>query len=78
MPRVRLVESLIGEDGQDWHSGETHEASNDFACYLVGRGAAVVVDGVLSAAPLTTQAFDAPDPVAAHRDPIGPKRTKKR
>jgi hypothetical protein len=77
MPRVRMNDSLIGEDGQDWCSGETREASYDFACYLVGRGAAVVVDGVLSAAPLTTQAFDGPDPVAVSRDPIGPKRKKR-
>ncbi len=75
MPKVRMTASLVGEHGQDWLSGETYDATPHYARYLVGRGAAVLVDGELPATPLTTQAFEASDPVAAHRDPV--KRKKK-
>lgn len=75
MPRVRMVTGLIGEDGTDWLPGETHEASVAFARYLVHREAATL-ETELPSVPLTTKSFDAPDPVAAHRDPIGPKKKR--
>lgn len=80
MIRVRMTSSLVGEDRQDWHSGEIHEASDFYARYLIGRGAAVLADPEtphLRSSPLTTASLEHGDPVAAHRDPDSPRRGRK-
>jgi hypothetical protein len=71
-----MTASLIGEDRSDWLRGEIHTASDSYARYLIARGAAVLVEGDEALPPpaLSTKAFIAPDPVATHRDPIGPRK----
>lgn len=77
MVRVRMTASLIGEDRSDWLRGEIHEASDLYARYLVWRGAATVVSEESPPSPsLATASFAAPDPVAQHRDPIGPRKKR--
>jgi hypothetical protein len=72
--RVRMTSSLLGEDGTDWLTGETHEATVHYARYLVNRGAAYLVDATPLPTPaLSTQAFSDRDPASHHRDPMRKK-----
>lgn len=75
MPKIKILVSLVGDTGEAWHAGEIHEASVGFARYLVGRGAAVALED-LPAPRLTTQAFQAQESVAQHRDPAKAKGRK--
>ena len=80
MVRVRMTASLIGEHGNDLFAGQVADVSEWFARYLLGRGAAVLADPEappLRSSPLTTAHLEHGDPVAAHRDPAGPRRGRK-
>jgi hypothetical protein len=77
MVSVKMVASLIGEDGEAWHSGEVHEASVQFARKLIYDGKATAVVDLPPAPPLTSRLFTtAADPVPATRDPVKPKGKK--
>jgi hypothetical protein len=74
--RVKMAASLFGEDKTDWLKGEIHEATEDYATYLIGREAAVLAQpGDKSEAvphgpkPLTTASLTTADPTAVSRDP---------
>ena len=75
MPRIRVLESVVGEGGEDWVPGDVKEASLSFAVYLVARGAAEPLEEIATP-PLTTKAFTVADPVATHRDPVKASRKK--
>jgi hypothetical protein len=74
--KVKMTASLFGEDKTDWLNGTIHEASEQYAQYLIGREAAVLANpGDKSEAvphgppPLTTASVRTGDPTAESRDP---------
>lgn len=74
MPLVRMTRGIVGEDRTDWLPGETHEASEHYARYLVvQRGAAVYVDAAPAPVASPGLTTDALQPVA-NRMGRAPKR----
>ncbi len=74
-PKVRIkmreYAGVNGEDGKDWHGGEEHDASPEFARNLETRGLAYVMDPAQMPSAPTAVGFA--DPTVETRDPnIGP------
>lgn len=65
---------VVGEDGESWLPGETHEASHHFARHLIHGGKAVAVDEIAPPPRLTTQMFQTQEPAVQQRDPVRRKK----